>query len=51
LTDASPELCAIWKNYHDPVNNSLQVQKEAVEKLGLDSSHIDTFPKERDQKL
>jgi hypothetical protein len=51
LTDWNPELGAIWGNYDDVVKNSLQVQKDAIKKLGLDSSHIDAFPKEHDQKL
>ncbi len=51
LNDKSPELADIWKNYDDAVTKGLRVQKAAMEKLGLDSSHIDAFAKGRGIKL
>jgi hypothetical protein len=51
LNDKSPELADIWKNYDDTVTKGLIVQKTAMEKLGLDSSHIDAFAKGRGIKL
>jgi hypothetical protein len=47
----SPELADIWRDYDNSLVKSLRVQKTAMEKLGLDSSHIDTFAKERGIQL
>jgi len=51
LKDKSPELADIWKDYDESLSNSMRVQKAAMDKLGLDSSHIDAFAKDRGIKL
>jgi hypothetical protein len=51
LEKKSPELADIWKDYDESLANSMRVQKAAMDKLGLDSSHIDDFTKKRGIKL
>ena len=45
LRKADPDLADVWSNYDDALTNSMRVQKDAMVKLGLDSSHIDAFVK------
>ena len=40
-----PDLADIWVDYDKSLSNSVKVQKAAMDKLGLDSSHIDAFSK------
>jgi hypothetical protein len=45
LRKADPELADVWVDYDKSLSNSMRVQKAAMDKLGLDSSHIDDFTK------
>lgn len=45
LRKADPDLADIWADYDKSLSNSVKVQKAAMDKLGLDSSHIDAFSK------
>lgn len=41
LRKVDPKLADIWADYDDAVSNSMAVQKRSLERLGLDTSHID----------
>ena len=45
LRKADPDLADVWSDYDKSLSNSMRVQKAAMDKLGLDSSHINNFTK------
>jgi hypothetical protein len=46
LRKADPKLADIWHDYDKSLSNDMKVQKAAMDRLGLDSSHIDDFTKQ-----
>jgi hypothetical protein len=46
LRKADPKLADIWSNYDRALSNDMKAQKAAMDRLGLDSDHIDDFVKQ-----
>lgn len=51
LKKVDPELADIWSDYDESLSRSMQAQKAAMDRLGLDSSHIDAFVKKHGIKI
>jgi len=51
LRRADPKLADIWSDYDKALTRNIQVQKDAVRKLGLDSSEVDAIIKKYGLKV
>jgi arginyl-tRNA synthetase len=45
LRRADPKLADVWSNYDKALSTSMKNQKATLDRLGIDSSHIDSFVK------
>ena len=51
LRKADPKLADIWSDYDKALTKNMQVQKDAVRKLGLDASEVDAIIKKYGLKV
>jgi hypothetical protein len=46
LRKANPDLADVWVDYDNKLSKNMYTQKRALEKLGLDASHVDAIIKQ-----